>query len=398
MIKAPSKDRAWDSSLALGALMIWILNGAYRAPWGNFRALAQEASQHLLDDPEFDAEDDPDAPTHPLMYEGGVYFLCDIECDQASRSFRIAYGKEFSADAIIRVYKMGSLAEIRHRLGVVHIERGRRKVHASRTQNRTAHTTTSVDVMRDADRELPTIDNRLDDMRIVQRGRMQGRDVEYFHQQGGGNRQPGNDAPGEHVLATEVRKILEQFYYDMLAESPNRRRAQEGAWTNIPPALRERLAVEELYTQLRFPFYHCQYTLCTPEQWVTQFNRFFPAEVVTRPGQNFKKARYYERYTALIGDLTVQSKQRLRQTLKNKFDTLAWVPRAASDRMWNTKKETGGQWQHLPSNEERQGPQIAVNPKVKERRLWPPMLRLAPRPEELVEEEEEEEVVDDAEY
>ena len=38
------------------------------------------------------------------------------------------------------------------------------------------------------------------------------------------------------------------------------------------------------------------------------------------------------------------------------------------------------------------------NPKVKECHLWPPMLRPAPRPEELVEEEKEEEVVDDAEY
>ena len=67
--------------------MIWILNRAYCTLWGNFHALAQEASQYLLDDPEFNAEDDPDAPTHPLMYEGGVHFLCNIKHDQASHSF-----------------------------------------------------------------------------------------------------------------------------------------------------------------------------------------------------------------------------------------------------------------------------------------------------------------------
>ena len=122
--------------------------------------------------------------------------------------------------------------------------------------------------MRDANYKLPMVDNCLDDMRIVQRGQMQGQDIEYFHQQGGGNRQPSNDAPSEHVLAIEVHKILEQFYYDMLAESPNHRCAQEGAWTNIPPALHEHLAIEELYTQLHCPFYHHQYTLCIPEQWV----------------------------------------------------------------------------------------------------------------------------------
>lgn len=162
MINAPTKDCAWDSSLALSALMIWIMNGAYRAPWENFHTLAEEASQHLLDNPEFDAEDNPDAPTHPLMYKGGVYFLCDIERDQASRSFCIIYRKEFTTNAITHVYKMGSLAEIRHHLGIVQMERGRRKTNASRTRNCTAHTMTSVDILRDANHKLSSIDHNLD--------------------------------------------------------------------------------------------------------------------------------------------------------------------------------------------------------------------------------------------
>lgn len=147
MLHTPPRYHIWDSSLALGGIMIWILNGAYCAPWDNFRALAQQASQELLDDPEGDDEDDPDAPTHPLMYDAGVYFICDIECDTATNSFCIAYGKEFMEEAICRVYKMGTLADIHQTLGVIEVRTGPRKVNANRTQNRSARSTTSLDIL-----------------------------------------------------------------------------------------------------------------------------------------------------------------------------------------------------------------------------------------------------------
>ncbi|KIM55670.1 hypothetical protein SCLCIDRAFT_134317 [Scleroderma citrinum Foug A] len=194
----------------------------------------------------------------------------------------------------------------------------------------------------------------------------------------------------ENDLSTAVRKILEQLFYDILAESPNRRHATQGAWTNIPTALREQQGVEALYMELQFPFTHCQYTLCDEVRWLDQFNRFFPTTNPTAPRQNFKKAKYLEKYINLLGNLTPQNQNRMRGALKLKFDSLAWVPHAGSDHMWETKKTHEGRWQHLPLNEERQGPHIAINPNVRQRHLWPPALRPAPAIEQLREEEEEE--------
>ncbi|KAI6138337.1 hypothetical protein BKA82DRAFT_3990551 [Pisolithus tinctorius] len=184
--------------------------------------------------------------------------------------------------------------------------------------------------------------------------------------------------------------ILEQMYYDILQESPNKRSHTQGAWTNIPQSLRDEMAVEDLYLQLELPFEAVQYSIASDEVWQLHFNRFFPAQVPQRAGQNFGKCRYYHTYLALVRRLPSHQLQLVRSELRRKFNTLAWIPYTESDRMWCTKKTTLSRWNHLPANGPVQGPKIAINPRKMRILHQQPSLRPAPRAVEPQREEEEE--------
>ncbi|KAI6010447.1 hypothetical protein BKA83DRAFT_4068589 [Pisolithus microcarpus] len=215
---------------------------------------------------------------------------------------------------------------------------------------------------------MPTIGDRLDGLPLPNPSRPQGRDVEYFNRHGGGNRNVDveDDHPDEgdeepDALKQKVQSILEQMYYDILHESPNKRCHTEGAWTNIPRALREQEAVEELYMRPELPFYAVQYVIADQETWKVHFNRFFPPEVPSWAGQNFGKCRYFHSYLDLIRQLPRHRLRLVRAELRRKFDSMVWIPNTESDRMWSTKRSLSNRWTYLPNNGNMEGPKIAIN-------------------------------------
>ncbi|KAI9451894.1 hypothetical protein HD554DRAFT_1990371, partial [Boletus coccyginus] len=162
-----------------------------------------------------------------------------------------------------------------------------------------------------------------------------------------------------------VKVILEQFFYDMVQESPNKKAATEGAWINIPKELRAQEATERLYQSFALPFVAAQWTICTPEQWELHFSRMFPAQRPASVGQNFRKCTYYTQWLTLVEDLGPQALSRVRAAIRAKFDTLVWIPFTGSDRMWCTRPMTGRGWFMLPKPKPGQapaGPQIGLNP------------------------------------
>jgi hypothetical protein len=380
----------------LAAIIIWILNGAHRTPCYRALGLAKEACPEVLFD-ENDDPDDPDVITTPLMYEAGTYFICDVVCDSRTQAYRIPYGKTFNPQFIIQAFEIGTMNELRHMLGVGDVQRGHREPHEERTANRTTHQTMDVRHIRPADRPLPAIGHRLDGLPFPNPQQPHGADVNFFQEHGGGNRQAidvGNNfeiqQDANNPLKNEVQIILEQMYFDILQESPNKRSHREGAWTNIPQVLRQQLATEDLYLQLELPFEAVQYHISSAEEWTTHFNRFFPSAIPEHVFQNFGKARYFNTYLDLVRRLTPHRLGIVRTELRRKFDTLAWIPHTEGDRMWSTRKTTPGRWQYLP-NGRKEGPKIAINPVVMTRLGGRPRIRPAPGIEELREEEEEEE-------
>ncbi|KAI6044342.1 hypothetical protein EDC04DRAFT_2561460, partial [Pisolithus marmoratus] len=195
---------------------------------------------------------------------------------------------------------------------------------------------------------------------------MHGPDVDHFAQHGGGShdaqvligaaQDDGEDTP------TRIKLLLEQFFYDMLEESPNKKAATDGPWTNIPKWLCTQEATEHLYQSFGLPFVAAQYKFCTPEQWNLHFSHMFPLTVPITCAQNFGKATYYHQWLDLIASLGSQSTKRLRATIWAKFDSLIWIPWTGSDQMWCTRPVQSRGWFALPIGSHPAGPQIAINP------------------------------------
>ncbi|KAI6098093.1 hypothetical protein F5141DRAFT_1253907, partial [Pisolithus sp. B1] len=161
---------------------------------------------------------------------------------------------------------------------------------------------------------------------------------------------------------TKIRLLLEQFFYDMVEESPNKKAALDGPWINIPIELRTQEATEELFQSFGLPFFAAQYTFCTSEQWEMHFTRLFPSDPPVTLGQNFRKATYFRQWLDIIASVGAQSHVKLRATVRAKFDSLTWVPYTGSDRMWCTRPMKGRGWFNLPRGDSPSGPQIAFNP------------------------------------
>lgn len=374
--------------------MIWILNGLYHRPEPRFQKLAEEACQQVpLDYEDYDEDlDDSDNDSMPLMYDAGLYFVCDIVVDH-SGTYRLPFHKTFTEEAIIAAFRI-TIREIKEVMGVGDLHLSRPKAHLERTANRSKRRTIHVDDIRPEDRDLPQIDSHLDNIQLRPTQRMRGEDVNHFAIHGGGNRTNGVDDHNDEEsqdITLRVKKILEQFFFDMIEESPNKKSAKEGAWTNIPRQMRAQEATEQLFQSFALPFFAAQYCFCTTEQWDMHFNRLFPLQFPTSSGQNFRKCTYYTQWLNLISALNQQSLRRVRATIKTKFDSLAWIPYTQSDRMWSTRPCTGVRvWSMLPQGQPYAGPQIALNPRSRHLGLGKPFLRATPNPAMLQQDDSDE--------
>src|SRR3981189_2575010 len=97
-----------------------------------------------------DKEDpnDPNAQLTPLMYDAGVYFLCDVARDTHTHALQIPYTKTFTPHFITQAYRMSSLDDLKHALGFSEVTTGHREPHAERTANRSSRHTTNVQLPR----------------------------------------------------------------------------------------------------------------------------------------------------------------------------------------------------------------------------------------------------------
>lgn len=104
------KERKTHNTLALGAIIIWLLNGLYHRQQHNFKALGREACQHLpINYDKYDEDLDHEHKDFiPLMYDVGLYFLCNIVDDQ-SGTYRILYHKTFSKQALVSAFKLSTI-------------------------------------------------------------------------------------------------------------------------------------------------------------------------------------------------------------------------------------------------------------------------------------------------
>ncbi|KIK73234.1 hypothetical protein PAXRUDRAFT_29267, partial [Paxillus rubicundulus Ve08.2h10] len=252
------QERRSKCTLVLGGITMWLLDGLFHCPQAQCLKLVSEACQEVPKDYEWYDEDAADEEDRtPLMYDAGLYFICDIVVDQ-SRMYRLPYHKSFSNEAITSAFRV-SMREIREAMLVPLVGKARPVINPEQNSNRSRKRTLHVDDIRDEDCVLPVINAEiLEGVHLRPAQRMRGEDVVHFHTFGGGNRLdalPENHRDdAEEALSIRVQKLLEQFFFDILQQALNHRSASEGSWTNIPKDLCMEYGTEQLYQAVALPF------------------------------------------------------------------------------------------------------------------------------------------------
>jgi hypothetical protein len=387
---ADGRVRSMISTLALGPICLYIANACFHRPAEGFgwEHLIERCCQQVLEDPADDT-DDEDAPTVPVLYDNGAYFICDIVLNSDPTFLRLPVQRSFDSESLIRIYHKASMDNIRSSFNWSAASLSRRLPNPERTHNR-KRKTRDVDDIREPDRERLRLDAEVRGIRFKRPVRLAGRDVDLHVLNGDDVRDldgAENDEQGELTASERIAKIYEQFFLDIIEEAPNRKSVQDGSYLSIPARMRNELARPELLQTADLPFTTAQYSVCTDKQWTLHFDRFFPETVENdSKRQNFGRCTYYINYVAFARAITKPSLARARRALRNQFDQLAWVPYTQSDRMWTTGKMKGSRWMVLPRGA-KGGPAIAINPK---RQREPITLRVFDRPEEGDSEGEEE--------
>ncbi|KAF8551898.1 hypothetical protein OG21DRAFT_1486625 [Imleria badia] len=203
---------------------------------------------------------DPDAVTAPLMYQAGTYFICDVVADSRIPFYCIPYSKTFNSQYILHAYNKG-------------MSRSSKLPEYSPYGPRQQPFILSDQIGPSFQTPLPVLSPSVNHVPLLEPPHPHGPNVNYFHYHGGGNCQPAIDDDEPHLqedpcnpLKIEVHVILKQMFFYIVQEFLNKKSQLEGAWINIPQALRHEFAVEDLYLTLNLSFHSVQYTIASIDQ------------------------------------------------------------------------------------------------------------------------------------
>lgn len=363
--KADGRVRSMDANLALGAVCIYMANACFHRPAEGFgwENLIENCCQRVLENPA-DDEDDEDAPTVPVLYDNGAYFMCDIVVNSDPTFLRLPVQRTFDAESLVRIFHQTSMDEIRSSFAWSAVTLSGRLPNPERTKNR-KRKTRDVDDIREPDNQRLRLDTEVRGIRFKRPVRLAGRDVDLHVLNGDEVREldgGGNHEQDELTINQRIAKIYEQFFLDIVEEAPNPKSARDGSYLSIPARMRSELARPELLQTADLPFTKAQYCVCTDDQWTMHFDRLFPETIENAKRQNFGRCTYYTKYVDFARIITKKSLSRARRVLKAEFDKLAWVPYTRTDRLWSSGKMQGAAWEMLPRGANRGGPAIAINP------------------------------------
>ena len=107
----PPRKRFLERTLILAGMAIWILNGLHGNPDDLLHDLCRQASPRVLRDPNADPFD-LEVPTQPLMYDAGIYFLCDVVWDTDQEVYHIPDPKRYKLDTLTHLFGRAIMNEV----------------------------------------------------------------------------------------------------------------------------------------------------------------------------------------------------------------------------------------------------------------------------------------------
>ncbi|KAJ3494269.1 hypothetical protein NLJ89_g10846 [Agrocybe chaxingu] len=176
------------------------------------------------------------------------------------------------------------------------------------------------------------------------------------------NDNPNNLTEPPQPVDIALTALWRQFLLDITLKAPNIKSARSPPYCRLSPS--ERLLVNAqtyMDPNLASYFLACQWKVATDESWNRIFYNLFPDEKDVRAGhvQNYEQTNYFPAWARLMAQAESSNDiKKMRKLLKEKFDTLYWMPHAQKDRIWRTS--TDANFSRLGGVAGTAGPQILI--------------------------------------
>ncbi|THV02123.1 hypothetical protein K435DRAFT_792791 [Dendrothele bispora CBS 962.96] len=165
----------------------------------------------------------------------------------------------------------------------------------------------------------------------------------------------------DETLDQQVANLWNQFLFGVILKSPNPSKSTEPSYIKLNKRRRQRITEGDFKNKrLSQIFRACKYKISTTADFERIFHHLFPAPgpgFQIHPGvQNYRNCRYFDRWTkwATRGNLYAASIVHLE--LKNRAESLFWLPFAGANRMWDTGSK--GKFTRLPKGSVGPAPKI----------------------------------------
>ncbi|KAG0693109.1 hypothetical protein DFH29DRAFT_1007643 [Suillus ampliporus] len=228
LVKADARACCLDSTLALGAVCIYMLNACFTRPAEGFgwESLIETSCQQVLEDPDNNM-DDEDTPTMPILYDSGTYFICNIVLNSSlhQKFLQLPVQRTFDPESMAHIYQKESMANIKSSFSWSTAPPSMCCPNPGRTNNCKRKT--------------------CDDVCYQPAVCLAGRDVDLYILNGGDEGDLDgavDDEQRELMINKRVSKIYEQFFFDIIKEAPNQKSRQDGSYLSIPVHMRSDLA------------------------------------------------------------------------------------------------------------------------------------------------------------
>jgi hypothetical protein len=161
-------------------------------------------------------------------------------------------------------------------------------------------------------------------------------------------------------LDQKLTTIWCQFLLDLMAKRPNPKNITTTSYCVVTDCGNVK---ENFYQNRKLSdvWRVCQYRVAGEDLWTSTFSYLWPPKGHSlRPSaQNYQKCRYYVSWKKLIADVDVHTAKAIRNAMKEKFDTLYWIPAATSDKIWNTRRDLA--FVSLPNGSTTPSPRLLIH-------------------------------------
>lgn len=365
----------WKSSLALGLVLVHILNTmVVPQPISPLlQDLLHTAAYHHIEDAD-DAEAEElgwaEDSAVPALESRGFYFVADIEANpipNSRDSWRLAGVEEFGREEISEetwalLYSKKTYSDILQAFGMG-AARSRRHREAEREDRIHKNNPSTSNARALWKRPNPTPHPFLGlaqaHITILPRYALVGRDIRAF------DADPERDE--DALISSEdiyevLNNIFLQLCHDIIAKSPNRRAGS--VYTTLTPAERN-VVPPEMFQQTTLPF-ECAHVVAVTESTFTLIiNHLLPSQGhITKPNaRGFPSCLYYKSWIDLLNRLDADDAYLVVHHARRVLKGWSWLPFSEAGAMWVSKSMgIGRNITTLPRGWAEPAPIIAVNP------------------------------------